>query len=191
MADERFAGGIREPGLRVSIDISDTDPEAVKKGLQAALMGAEADPERAKKIEEIRPKITEWLSQPENLERFGQDPVGTLAEQFPGLELAPAVAAQGVPERFRVHVFSLDVDPTAIEIFQHLWQHVAGSEADADAFRASPLGALATVGAGYPPDKVARVQEAFEAVLGIHHLSVVAPDIAQFMQQAVAQMRGR
>lgn len=178
---QRNEGGLGpQERVEVTLDLEPHDPGEVQKSL-AALFGrlSKGDVgERAKRLHELQPEITAWLNaSQENTDAFIQDPLGVLAKQFPEIGLHPGRAVM-IPERIRFRPKVPEgPDPIVAEIFQKVWQHLATSEANATEFRQTPLAVIASLGAGYPAEKVDQVQRAFEAVLGIYRLGDITPEV--------------
>lgn len=131
--------------------------------------------EQVARIQEREEAILAWLSeQPEALTAFVEDPLGALRTKFPELLLPPGRKTY-VPGRVKIEVQPVTpTDPVVVEIFQKIWEYVAASEANTNAFKAVPFSVIASVGAPYPPDKVDQVVRAFEAVFGIHRLAAIS-----------------
>jgi hypothetical protein len=168
----------RGSGEPTAIRLTRGGSEALEETI-GAFFGDMADEELArhvKHVQEHEGEILAWLSeQPENLNAFVEDPLGTLRAQFPELEL-PAGRAHFVPAGIKVELQpppEQDQDPVVAEIFQKLWERVAASDANTTEFKASPFSVIASVGAPYPRDKVEEVILAFEAVFGISRLQTI------------------
>jgi hypothetical protein len=170
-------GGDEQQRTVVHLARGDRDPDQLKEALHS-FFGELADGElgeHVRKLQEREDAILAWLSeQPEELDSFVEDPLGALGERFPELEL-PRGHRPYVPTNIEVKLEPADgSDPVVVEIFQKLWEYVAASEANTQAFQTSPFSVIASIGAAYPPDKVDQVTQAFEAVFGIHRLATTA-----------------
>lgn len=169
--------GFEQPRTVVRLSRGDRDPKRLKEALRS-FFGEFADDdlgEQVTKIQEREDAILAWLSeQPQELDAFVEDPLGTLGRRFPELEL-PRGSKPYVPTHVRVELEPAgQMDPVVNEIFGKLGEYVAASEANTEAFQAAPFAVIASVAAPYPPDKVDPVTRAFEAVFGIQRLASTA-----------------
>ena len=187
--NEGYAGYIPPAGgdvrIRVRAQSDGADIEKAVGELFGAL-GANLR-EHSARLREYEPRITEWLkASPENLRSFVEDPIGSLLRAFPELELPRPSARPHIPDRVKLEAEeAARTDPVALEIFHKLWQHVAASQANTQTFVQAPFAVIASVGSGYPPDKVDLVQRAFEAVFGIYRLQGMQPSESLAFAHAV------
>ena len=165
-------GELTRPRITLAAGAGDAFPDSIEE-----VFGANVGDELKARISEVQEResdILAWLAEdPSHVETFVEDPVGVLRTQFPELKL-PRGTKPVVP-----HDVTLELDPGApadpglADIFRAIWEYVGASPGNAAAFRAAPFSVIASVGAPFPPDKVGRVVEAFEAALGIHRLQAI------------------
>ena len=137
-------------------------------------------PQKGNLLEQVRSfgthekRIVAWLAaSPDHVRAFREDPIGTLARQFPEIEL-PRLRREfpRLSKEIQIGVKPAPTaDPVVQEIFNMLWAHVSQSQANTDGFKQNPFAVIATIGAGYPPDKVDAVNRAFEAVFGLRRIT--------------------
>lgn len=176
--EDRLArGGYEQNQTVVRLARDDRDPEQLRESLRS-FFGELADDELGEQVARIQERedaIFGWLAEdPEHLDAFIADPLATLSKRFPELKL-PAGRKPYVPVQVKVQLQPTgQADPVVNEIFGKLWEYLAASEANAQAFEAAPFAVITSVGAPYRPDKVDQVTRAFEAVFGIHRLATTA-----------------
>jgi hypothetical protein len=175
--DRLVRGGYEQNQTVVRLARDDRDPEQLKESLRS-FFGELADDElgeQVARIQEHQDAIFGWLAEnPEQLDAFVADPLATLSKRFPELKL-PAGRKPYVPAQIKVQLQPTgQADPVVNEIFGKLWEYVATSEANTQAFEAAPFAVIASVGAPYRPDKVDQVTRAFEVVFGIQRLATTA-----------------
>jgi hypothetical protein len=171
---DKPVSGYDEKQTLVRLTGGEADPDQVREALRG-FFGEQVDAELGEhvaKLQQYEERIFGLLSeQPEELEAFVEDPLGVLGRRFPELELPPGRKPY-IPTHVGVELEpAAQTDPAVMEIFQKLWEHLEAAEANTKAFEASPFSVIASVGASYPPDKVDKVVQAFEAVFGIHRLA--------------------
>jgi hypothetical protein len=122
-------------------------------------------------LEELIPRliahddvIQAWLdTAPENAEAFARDPVNTLRNYFPTLEMPAAGFDQkiGLGDGMRIAGATAAPDPAALALFVRVWNYLGTSEENVTGFRTNPVGVITFLGQDQPPRVVSTVMNAF------------------------------